>query len=308
MRKNLAGIFPPITTPFDSDGELRLDLFIENLRRWSTYSLAGLTVLGSNGESHSLTDSESIALVRAARPLISADKTMIVGVGRESAYSCLEFIRRIVDLGADYALLGTPCYFKSRMTDDAFLAHFERIADQAAIPVLLYNVPQFTGVNLSAAVIIKLASHENIAGIKESSSNLALQAEIRRRTSPEFKILVGSAPTLLPSLIAGACGGVVAIACALPAQTIEVYETFVAGDWKRAALLQERLSPPAAAVTSTFGVPGLKAAMDHAGFHGAFPRLPLLPLDGRQQASLKAVMDQFLANQQTEWKAANVTE
>ncbi len=293
MRKNLAGIFPPITTPFASDGRLLADRFAENVEKWAAYGLAGLTVLGSNGESHFLSDQEGLELVRVARPRIPSNKTMIVGAGRESAYTCVEFIRKIADLGADYALVGTPCYFKARMTDDALFAHFSSIADQSPVPILLYNVPQFTGVGLSAALILKLAVHPNIAGIKESSSNLALQAEIRRSADPEFKILVGSAPTLLPSLIAGACGGVVAIACALPAQTVELFETFAAGDWKRAAILQDRLSPPASAVTSTFGVPGLKAAMDHMGFFGGYPRLPLLPLDTRQKATLASIFDNY---------------
>jgi 4-hydroxy-2-oxoglutarate aldolase len=288
-RKNLEGVFPPITTPFDSDGELLVDRFIENLERWAEYDLAGITVLGSNGESPYLSDEEKLRLVREARPRVASGRTLIVGAGRESSRVCTQFFRKIGDLGADYALVGTPCYFKARMTDDALFAHYWTVADESPVPVLIYNVPQFTGVNTSAALVRRLSAHENIAGIKESSANLALQGEIRRGTPESFRILVGSAPTLLPSLIQGACGGIVAIACALPALTIELYRTFASGKWQEAATIQARLSPPAAAVTTLFGVPGLKAALDMTGFFGGRPRLPLLPLDNNQRATLSSI-------------------
>ncbi len=290
MSSSIAGIFPPITTPFDSSGEVLIDKFRANCEKWAEYTLAGLTVLGSNGESPYLSDPEKLLLVREARSRVVAEKTLIVGAGREGTRLCIEFIRRIADLGADYALVGTPCYFKTRMTEDALSAHFLQVADESPIPILLYNVPQFTGVNMSSALVVSLAEHDNIAGIKDSSGNIALQAEIRRRAPGRFRILVGSAPTLLASLIHGACGGIVAVACALPALTIELYQAFVSGDWKLAAALQDRLSPPAAAVTTMFGVPGLKAAMDLTGFFGGEPRLPLLSLTEAQRATLASIL------------------
>ncbi len=288
MNKNLCGIFPPVTTPFNSDGELLFDRFKENLARWNAAPLAGLTVLGSNGEAHLLSDQEALQVVREARNSIVPDKTMIVGAGRESTRLTLEFTRKVADLGADYALIGIPSYYRARMVDDALFAHYWSVADDSPIPVLIYNAPQFTGISASAALIERLSSHENIAGMKESSGNLPLQAEIRRRTPDRFQILVGSAPTLFPSLIQGACGGIVAIACALPTFTCEIHEAFRAGDWKGAAELQKRLTPPAEAVTAVFGIPGLKFAMSLMGFFGGEARLPLLPLKDDQRAKLKA--------------------
>ncbi len=290
MAKNLGGIFPPVTTPFDSDGEIVIDKFIANLERYSAAPLAGLTILGSNGEAHFLSDEEKLRLVREARPRISSGRTMIVGAGKESTRLTIEFVRRIADLGADLALIGTPCYYKPRMGDDALFAHFWSVADESPIPILIYNMPSFTGINTSAALIERLAAHENIAGTKESSGNLPLQADIRRRTPERFRILVGNAPTLLPSLIQGACGGIVAIACALPAMAAGILETFLAGDWKAAAELQRRLSPPAEAVTTLFGIPGLKHAMNLMGYYGGEARLPLLPLKEEQRARLSAIL------------------
>jgi 4-hydroxy-2-oxoglutarate aldolase len=289
MKRPLSGIFPPITTPFDSEGGIQLDHFKANLERWAEFGLGGLTVLGSNGESPFLSDEEKLLLVRESRPLIGRNKAMIVGAGRESTRACVQFIRKVADLGADYALVGTPCYFKSAMTDDVLFGHFERIADSSPIPVLIYNVPQFTGINTSAGLVERLSRHERIAGIKESSGNLVLQGDIRRRTPEGFTLLVGSAATLLPSLIQGANGGVVAIGCPLPGLTVDLYVAFESGDWKRAAELQRLLTPLALAVTSQFGIPGLKAAMDLAGFRGGEPRAPLLPLGQTERSTLKSI-------------------
>jgi 4-hydroxy-2-oxoglutarate aldolase len=285
----LKGIFPPIATPFDSEGGLLLDAFRTNLERWGQSRLAGFLVLGSNGESAYLSDDEKLRLLREARLRIAGDRVLIVGAGKESTRLCSEFTRKVADLGADYALVGTPCYYKTRMTDDALFAHFWSVADESPIPLLIYNVPQLTGISTSASLIEKLSAHENIAGLKDSSANIAFQAEVHRRTPSGFRLLVGSAPTLLASLVHGACGGIVAIAGVLPDLTVDLYEAFAAGDWKLAADLQERLSQPAAAVTTQFGIPGLKAAMDLAGFVGGQPRLPLLPLATDQRAALQKI-------------------
>jgi len=291
MSKNLSGILPPATTPFDSDGELLIDRFKENLQRWAQAPLAGLTVLGSNGEAHYLSDTERLLLVREARAHVEADRTLVVGAGKESTLLTLEFVRRIADLGADYALIGMPSYYRARMVDDAYFAHYWSIADESPIPILVYYAPQFTGINIGAALIERLAAHENIAGMKESAGNLPLQADIRRRVAERFQILVGSAPTLFPSLIQGACGGIVAIGCALPAMTTRLYETFRSGDWKGAAELQSRLSPPAEAVTTGFGIPGLKYAMTLMGYFGGEARLPLLPLKEDQKVKIRTILE-----------------
>jgi len=289
MKRNISGIFPPIATPFDSDGNLMIDWFNENIERLSETGLAGFVVAGSNGESAYLSDDEKLLMVQGARARIPADKTLIVGAGKESTHLSIRFIQKVADLGADMVLIGTPSYFKARMDDDALFAHFWMIADESPIPVIVYNVPQFTGVNTSVSLIHRLSAHENIAGMKESSANIGMQAEVRRRTPERFQIVVGSAPTMLSSFITGACGAVVAIAGVLPNACIEVYEAYRSGDWKRAAELQERLSPVAAAVTTGFGVPGLKVAMNMAGLKGGEPRLPLLPLNEKQTAGLVAI-------------------
>jgi 4-hydroxy-2-oxoglutarate aldolase len=214
---------------------------------------------------------------------------MVVGAGRESTRQTVEFVRKVADLGADYALIGVPNYYRARMVDDALFAHYWTVADASPIPILIYNAPQFTGISVTAPLIERLATHENIAGMKESAGNLPLQADIRRRAPDRFQILVGSAPTLFPSLVQGACGGIVAIACALPELASSIYEAFSAGNWQVAAERQKRMSPPAEAVTSTFGIPGLKYGMTLMGYFGGEARLPLLPLKDDQRAKLKSI-------------------
>jgi dihydrodipicolinate synthase/N-acetylneuraminate lyase len=291
MNDVLHGIFPPVTTPFDSEGAVLIDRFKSNLDRWASFNLKGYLVLGSNGETPFLSEEEQLLLVRETRACIPASKEMIVGVGRESTRLCIQFTRKVADLGADYALVGTPCYYKPSITQDALFAHFWSVADESPIPILIYNVPQFTGVSVSASLIERLSAHENIAGMKESSANLALQGEIRRRAPQRFQILVGSASTLLPSLIQGACGGIVALACILPGETVDLFDAFVSGDWQRAARLQKALAPVATAVGSQFGIAGLKVAMDLMGYFGGHARLPLLALDQNQVAILKSVLE-----------------
>lgn len=293
MIHDLSGVFTPVATPFDSDGELVVGWFNENLERLVTAGIAGFLVSGSQGESPYLSDDEKFLLVNSARKRIPDIRTLIVGAGKESTYHCIRFIRKVADLGADMVLVGTPSYFKPAMNDDALFAYFWTVADESPIPIIVYNIPQYTGVGTSANLIARLSAHENIAGIKESSANIVLQAEVRRRTPERFKIVVGSAPAMLSSFIVGACGAIVAIANVLPAESIEVYETFRSGDWQKAAVLQDRLCLPAAAVTTGFGVPGLKLAMELVGFHGGYARLPLLPLNEEQKAALTTIFKNF---------------
>ncbi|MBM3791457.1 MAG: dihydrodipicolinate synthase family protein [Acidobacteria bacterium] len=292
MNHRLDGLFPPVTTPFDEEGNLLISRFGENLDRWAAFDLAGLLVLGSNAETPCLSDEERLTLVRTARPRIPAEKSMIVGAGRESTRHTMEFIRRIADLGADYALVGMPCYFKPLMTEQALFAHYWTIADEARIPILIYSVPQFTGIHASAGLIEKLSAHENIAGMKDSGGSLPFEAEVRRRTHSRFKLLVGSALTLLPSLVQGANGGIVAISCSLPQMTIDLYQSFREGNWRQAAEIQERLAPLASAVTASLGIPGLKASLDLMGFYGGPPRPPLLPLDPDQRNGIAVLFRQ----------------
>jgi 4-hydroxy-2-oxoglutarate aldolase len=272
---NLHGIFPPIATPFRND-EIDLDGMRSNVTKWMKTGLAGVLVLGSNGEAPMLDADESFRVASAARDAVPAEKTLIVGAGEESTRSTIAAVRRAADAGADVVLVRTPCYFKKQMTTELFVRHFTAVADASPVPVLPYTVPGLTGVNMAAEAVATLASHPNIAGVKDSSADLTQVADLVAMTPAGFNVMVGSAPTLYSSLCLGAVGGIVAAACVIPDLVVELYDLVRNGKHEAAVLMQRRITPLAKSVTSAFGVAGLKAAMDLAGYVGGAPRRPLL--------------------------------
>jgi 4-hydroxy-2-oxoglutarate aldolase len=271
---NLRGIFPPIATPFRDD-EIDLDAMISNVTKWMTTGLAGVLVLGSNGEAPMLDADESFRVACAARQAVPKEKTLIVGAGEESTRSTISAVRRAAEAGADVVLVRTPCYFKKQMTTDLFVRHFTAVADASPVPVLPYNVPGLTGVNMAADAVAKLSSHPNIVGVKDSSADLAQIADLVTMTAPGFNVMVGSAPTLYASLSVGAVGGIVAAACVVPDLVVQLYDLVRDGKHAEAVLVQRRIAPLAKSVTSAFGIAGLKAAMDLTGYVGGAPRRPL---------------------------------
>ncbi len=292
----LEGIFPPVVTPFRPDGGLDLAAFEANLEGYAAFELGGLLVLGSNGEAQCLDEHEKLQLVQTARA--RSARTLLVGTGLESTRATVEFTRRAADLGADAALVLTPHYYRAQMTVDALRRHFEQVADAAPVPVLLYSVPQFTALPFPVALAAALGQHPNVVGMKESSGDLALLARILDAAPARFAVACGSAPVIYPALCAGASAGILAVACCAPGPTAALYAAFRKGDHARARALQRALLPLATAVGATYGVAGLKLAMDLAGWRGGEPRAPLLcaPPGAREElGELLARLDDAVA-------------
>ena len=286
----LRGVFPPIPTPFDAQGEVALGALVENLERWNQYDLAGYVVLGSNGEAVYLTEEEKLRVLETARPAIPAGKLMIAGTGCESTRGTIAFTRQAALAGADAALVVTPHYFGSKMTPDSLVRHYQAVAGASPIPVVLYNVPKFTHVDMDAAAIARAARHPNVVGIKDSGGNLAKLADVVRLAGPDFQVLAGSAGFFFAGLALGAVGGVLALANVAPQQCIDIYRLFKAGQWEEAAELQRRMVPVNAAVTARFGVAGLKAALDMLGYYGGPVRSPLLDLTESERQVLQGIL------------------
>src|SRR5712692_319492 len=240
----LQGIFPPLTTPFGSDGALALDRLRDNVRRYNAVRLAGYVVIGSTGESVLLTREEADRVLAAAREAAAPDKILIAGTGVDSTAETIERTKRAAGLGYHAALVKTPHYYKAQMTSQALIEHYHRVADASPIPILVYSVPQFTGLPVEASLAARLADHGNVVGIKESSGDLRRAADIVQATPEKFQMLVGSAATLYASLELGAVGAVLALACVLPELIVELYEASCAGHADRARQLQQRLLPP----------------------------------------------------------------
>jgi len=287
---SMAGIFPPIPTPFDAAGELDWKSLEFNFKKWAPYPLSGYAVLGTNGEFPYLSEAEKLAYLEAARKYIPSGKLFMAGVGCESTHSTVALVKKVAALGADIALVITPSYYKSKM-DGAALTHYYQIgADASPIPVSIYNMPANTGVDMSADLVIKLSQHPNIVGVKDSSGNLAKLGEILRYARPGFQVLAGSAGFLYPALCLGAIGGVLALSNIAPQQCCDVLHYFHQGRHAEAKELQLRLIAANDAVTSRFGVAGLKAAMEIVGFCGGPSRSPLQPLNNEQRAMLRDVL------------------
>ena len=271
----LQGIFPPITTPFDHAGNLYAAKVQHNVEKWNKTTLAGYVVCGSTGEDVFLSTEEKVALWELVAQHAAPEKLLIAGSGMESAKETICLTNRAAELGYKAALIRTPHYFKNQMTQPANqIVYFRAVADQAKIPVLLYNWPQMTGVDLPAEAIVTLSEHPNIIGMKDSSGNIQRVMDVVRDARQGFQVLVGSAPALLPSLLMGASGGILAFANAAPYAAIAIWEAFRTREDEAARDWQNRVGR-AAARTARNGVPGVKHAMDLNGYYGRPPRLPL---------------------------------
>jgi 4-hydroxy-2-oxoglutarate aldolase len=287
---SLSGVFPPIPTPFDDRGEVEFQALAANLERWNQYDLAGYVVLGSNGEAVYLTEEERVRVWQAARAAIPAGKLMVAGTGCESTRQTISLTRQAAAAGADVALVVTPHYYDEKMTPSSLIHHYEAVAEASPIPVAIYSVPKFTHVDMGAATIARLSEHPNIIGIKDTGGNITKLGDFVRLARPGFQVLAGSAGFFFAGLALGAAGGVLALANIAPQQSLDIYRLFKAGRWEEAAELQRQMLPVNAAVTSGYGIAGLKAALDMIGYYGGPVRSPLLGIGESERASLRATL------------------
>lgn len=277
---DLSGVYPPITTPFLDDG-CTLDLVgaKSNAERWMTTGLRGLVALGSNGESALVDEAEADRFVETVRAAMPRNRLLIVGTGRESTQATIGASQRAAALGADAVLVRTPSFFKPQMTDEVFLRHYGAVADASPVPVILYNFTALTGVALSVPVVARLSRHPSIVGMKESGGDADFVSSLVEETAGDFQVLVGSAPTFFSSLMCGADGGIMALACVAPDACVSIYDLVRAGQIDDARTLQRKVTPLAKLVTRRYGVPGLKAALGLLGYVGGPPRPPLVPAE-----------------------------
>jgi 4-hydroxy-2-oxoglutarate aldolase len=280
-----------MATPFDASGDVAPQAIRSNAARWVQAGVRGIVALGTNGEAPLLDEQESDRVIAAAREAVPADRLLLAGTGRESTRATIDASQRAAALGADAVLVRTPSFYKPRMTTDALVAHYTAVADATPVPVLLYNYPAVTGVTFAPEAIARLSQHPNIAGIKETSVDAAqIGAYVDASRDQRFSVLAGSAPAFYAALCLGAAGAILAAACVAPRLCVALQDAFREGEHARARDLQRRLDPLAIAVTSGHGVPGLKAAMQLAGYAGGPPRAPLHPASDEAIAALKKIL------------------
>jgi 4-hydroxy-tetrahydrodipicolinate synthase len=285
---DFSGVFAALTTPFAADDSVAISDLKQNIQRYNATGLAGYAVQGSTGESVLLSRAEWDSVLVAAKEAASPQKRLLAGTGVESTAETISRSKRAAELGYHAALVKTPYYYKPVYKPEVFIAHYRRVADASPIPVMLYSVPQFTGISLEAPEVAVLAEHPNIIGIKESSGHVQRVGEMVAATPASFQVLTGGAGVLLPSLTVGAKGAILALASALPEKCAELYEVTRRGQLEAARELQKNLLRASKLIVSEFGIAGVKFVMDQRGYRGGMPRSPLLPMS---DASKRRVLE-----------------
>jgi len=286
---NLKGIYPPIVTPFLKE-DVAYHYLTKNIEKLNKSGIKGVVVLGSNGENVFLSEEEKIEVVQTVITSASKEMTIIVGSGCESTRETIHLTNKMAKLGAHAALIVTPSYYGSKMNDESLVNYYSNVAEKSEIPILLYNVPKFTGVNVSKEAVSTLSKHPNIIGIKDSSGNVNQLGQYLNCVDADFNVLVGTAGALFGALTLGCKGGVLALANIVPEKCVDIYRLVQEGKMEEARKLQLRMIPVNFAITATYGISGLKYAMDLLGYQGGEVRSPLLPTKPGEQDKIRNIL------------------
>ncbi len=273
--QSLSGLLLPITTPFETDGAINTAGLTSNIEKWNRIGITGYVVLGSTGERVNLDEREYLQVIETARNAVPESKTFIVGAGQQSTHTTIEEIKSAAAAGAEAVLVITPHYYRSAITQEALVDHYTAAADASPVPLILYSMPDLTGIKIEPETAARLSAHENIIGMKDSSNDTDGFRKTVAMVADDFAMMIGNGTVFNESLQGGARGGILAVGCCAPEICLEIYRAHHARDSQRAAALQELLAPLARAVTKTYGIGGLKAALEVAGYIGGEVRAPL---------------------------------
>lgn len=295
MPINLNGILLPVTTPFLETEDLDAEGFTANLLKWNDTGVSGYVVLGSTGERVNLDEREYVQVIETARRAVPTTMTLIAGAGQQSTRATISEIEIAARAGAEAVLVITPHYYRSAITQDALVNHYTAVADSASIPIILYSMPDLTGITIEPETAARLSDHPNIIGLKDSAGVIASLKETVGLVPDDFAVMIGNGTVLCEALQAGACGGILAVGCVVPQLCLEIYRAINNGDINRAQSLQKDLTPIARAVTRTYGIGGLKQAMEMVGFVGGAVRHPLQRPDESGASDIAKLLDEVRA-------------
>lgn len=290
----LQGIIPACVTPFVDDRAAPRAM-AHNIALWLESGVDGFLIFGSTGEFVYVEDDERQPVLAAAREAIPADKLMLVGCGGESALRTLRYLQQAAAAGADAALVVTPVYYTRNRTDSQ-RAFYRYLADHSPLPLLIYNVPPFTAYELPVDVVLELAQHPNIVGIKESSGNVRRLSDEMTGAPAGFAAFSGNPNAVFQALALGAVGAILAFGNIIPEHFVGIRHAVQAQDMARAASLQAAVSRLHRDI-SRYGIPAIKAIMAARGFEPGAPRLPLLPLDDDERRQVLAAWETCMAAQ-----------
>jgi len=287
---SLRGIYAPITTPFNANGELDRGALEANVTAHLQRGLAGIVVAGSTGEAALLDEREREQLVQWTRKLVTGQRLLIAGAGAESTRTTLRFADVAAGNGANAVLVVAPHYFGPNMTADALRAHYLRVADESRIPVILYNIPKYMHFRLTRELVQELSRHENVVGIKDSSGDPASLEDYLASQRDGFTTITGSGQLWGRALQMGARAGILAVALFAPELALAVFDAVARKDVGSADALQSRLTPLAKEIVGEMGIAGVKAALDAVGLRGGPTRAPLLPLPPGQVERVRQLL------------------
>lgn len=289
MTQPLSGIFVALTTPFEKE-RVSLSKLKNNIEKYNRFDLAGYVVLGSTGEGIMMSEKEGLDAIEAVRTTAAEGRIVIAGTGAASTHETVAFANKAAAAGAHYGLVVTPFYYKAQMTAQVLETYFRSVADQAKIPIIMYTVPKFTGLDLPLQTVLALADHPNIAGLKDSSGNLSYVSEVLKGCPSTFSLLQGHGSLLLSALALGAKGGILALANMAPFETAEIFRLVQTGKFEQARSIQMRVLTVNQRIVGGYGVPGIKCAMDLLGYQGGYPCPPLQPVTQDVRESIKKLL------------------
>ena len=286
----LNGIFVPHVTPFTREGDLDLKALRVCVRFWLESGVSGLVPCGSNGEAPYLSRQERIKVIETVMDEVNGKIPVIAGTGSMSTKETITFTKDAKDLGVDAALIVTPFYFKP--TNREMHEHYRTILQTVDLPIVVYNVPKFTGFSLETAFIHQLVSeNEKIIGLKDSSGNIGSITEIIRLVGDKISVLAGTADVALPTFLLGGKGAVIAVANVFPKLCSQLYETFKNGKYEEAKMLQKRISFANEVLVKRYNqLSAIKEALRLQGLPGGYPRKPALPLDSEEKKAVQNLL------------------
>lgn len=269
----LQGIFADLATPFDHNGKIYRTKLHHNIEKWNRTALSGYVVCGHCGEGALLTSGERAEVWEQSAAIAGEGRIVIAGIGVPGVPAAAAGANRAAELGYAAVLAETP-HYDPALAAGAPSLYYRCLADRSKIPVLISNRPRVTGIDLDAGAIVALSRHPNIAGVVDHAGDAGKIRSVCQGASPGFAVLTGSEQSIWQCLQAGASGAVLAWANPAPYTLITLWEAFRTREEDAGLDWQARIAHPAELVTTRYGVPGLKCAMDLNGYYGGPPRLP----------------------------------
>ncbi|MCH8272725.1 MAG: dihydrodipicolinate synthase family protein [Candidatus Marinimicrobia bacterium] len=279
MGKLKSGIYTPLVTPF-KDETIDYEALSRNISKLNNTEISGFVLLGSTGEAPLLNRKERLSvLTEAVKEAKRLGKNLVIGVMEESTKEALSFIEQTTEYLPDAYLVLPPTYYKPSIKGSLIKRFYSEINNYTSTDILLYNIPEFTAVNIESKTIIEMENDGVISGWKDSSSDVERFKYICSNINETFQNFIGNAINVNSGLHAGGTGGILAVANVIPTLCIELYNATVSGKTDESELVQYRINKFVKYVIRPFGISGLKAAMDYLGYNGGDLRRPYQTLD-----------------------------